>query len=581
MSKPTAIALLLCASLAGCNATPKDSQAEQATQVEPITTSDYTKTSGGQLKVEHAAVEVEHVDLALTVYPDKQSIAGSAKLTLKVLNDTDTVKLDLDRVFAVTKVEVNGKAVKSENPEGALTIALDAPLKQGETAKVFIEYSGKPMIAKNAPWKGGIVWDKSKDGQPWVATAVQSEGCDLFWPCIDHPQREPKAMDIHVTVPAPLAAAANGKFIGVDKKEGWNTYHWQTKSAINTYSVSLNIGPLELMQDSYQSRFGNTIDLQYWHLKENAETADKLFAEFPQYLDFFESVIGPYPFGDEKMGVVDTPHLGMEHQTINAYGNKYRADQFGFDWLLHHEFSHEWWGNLVTHNSQDDLWIHEGFGTYMQPLYGQYLYGEQVYQAYLYRQRLRIAGTHPLVTGKSRTDAEVYATGAGGDNYNKGSLFLHTLRSHIGDEAFFKSVREFLYKTDTPKPGNFKPRNVDTPEFIEIVNRNSGQDLTWLFHVYLYQGKLPELVTEYKDNQLHLSWKTQDDAPFPMPVEVSIDGKLVKVDMADNKGMVSAGKQAVVMIDPKAKILRYQDYIVAYREEMIKRRKKNAKKPAK
>ena len=111
--------------------------------------------------------------------------------------------------------------------------------------------------------------------------------------------------------------------------------------------------------------------MQFWYLPEHEAQAKELFAEFAPMLDFFEQEIGPYPFGDEKMGVVETPHMGMEHQTINAYGNGYAKDGYGFDWLLQHEFAHEWFGNQVTNANWDDMWLHEGFGTYMQPLYSQ------------------------------------------------------------------------------------------------------------------------------------------------------------------------------------------------------------------
>ena len=141
-------------------------------------------------------------------------------------------------------------------------------------------------------------------------------------------------------------------------------------------------------------------------------------------LDFFEQAIGPYPFGDEKMGVVETPHLGMEHQTLNAYGSGYPEGEYGFDGLLQHEFAHEWFGNQVTNANWDDMWLHEGFGTYMQPLYGQYLEGDMADFAMLYDERLSVRNRFPLVSGRPRTEEQVYddQAGPGQDIYYKGSL---------------------------------------------------------------------------------------------------------------------------------------------------------------
>jgi hypothetical protein len=140
--------------------------------------------------------------------------------------------------------------------------------------------------------------------------------------------------------------------------------------------------------------------MSFWYLKSRADKAKALFAEFTPMLDFYEQMIGPYPFRDEKMGVVETPHLGMEHQTINAYGNEYKKDVYGFDWLLQHEFAHEWFGNQVTNLDNDDMWIHEGYGSYMQPLFSQWLHGDMEYMARLNAQRVGSKNKFPIVSGK-------------------------------------------------------------------------------------------------------------------------------------------------------------------------------------
>lgn len=556
--------------LAGCNTTGKPVSTDK-----PIKqTTEYTKLSGGELKPAQAAITLNHVDLSFSVYPKRKSIAGIAALTLVADKTLDKVVLDLDTVFDLHEVKVDGVTLDKTsyaNPEGLLTINLPNPMQAGHKRVITIDYSGMPMEAENAPWQGGFVWAETEDGQPWIATAVQSEGCDLFWPCIDHPLREPQAVDIHVTVPSPLVAAANGRLMSVDKTGKFDTYHWRSTMPINTYAISLNIGPFELLEDNYQSRYGVEIPLQYWHLKENTEQAKVLFAEFAKVLTFFEAMIGPYPFSNEKMGVVETPHLGMEHQTINAYGNQYKVGSYGFDWLLHHEFAHEWFGNQLTHNNPDDMWLHEGFGTYMQPLYAQYLHGDLAYHAYLYNNRRLIFNRAPMVAGKSRTDKDLSDDGSSNDAYYKGSLFLHTLREFIGDETFFTATRELLYGTPDPKPGNFAPRNAGTKDFIELVNKHTGKDLSWLFHVYLYQKDLPELLTSRTDNEMTFAWKTEDDVPFPMPVEVSIDGQVHILDMVDGQGRIDVSAHSVVIPDPQAKVLRRQKHF----EDWLKAGRKN------
>ncbi len=545
--------------------------------------SDYTRSSGSQRAPEQMAVVFENADLAFRVDPSKKMITGDAALTFQATAPLSRVVVDLDRNLPIASVAVDGKALPKSaysNPEGRLAITLPKPLAPGERTTVRIRYAGKPHVAARAPWDGGFVWAKTPTGEPWIATAVQGEGCDLFWPCIDHPQGEPLRVDQHITVPAPLVAAGNGIAMGMQEDKGWRTYHWRADNP-NTYAISLNIGPYELLEANYKSRYGNVIPLRFWHLRGNAAQARELFAEFPLMLDFFESTIGPYPYATEKMGVVETPHLGMEHQTINAYGNEYRKSEYGYDWLLQHEFAHEWFGNQLTNNDWDDMWLHEGFGTYMQPLYMQWLRGDMEYNANLMKQRAALINKFPVVSGKPHTSSEVYdeATGPGHDLYYKGSLVLHTLRGLIGDADFFDATRQVVYGTTKPQPGNFKPRYGTTIEFIRAVNRATGRDYQWFFDSYLYAAALPELLTKRDAGGMTLRWKTAGDRPFPMPVEVRINGRDRTMPMKNGQGSIDLPANAVVTIDPHSKVLREQAHINAYQVDMKARTKAADGKP--
>ncbi len=545
---------------------------------------DLTRDSGRPRAPEQEAVVFEHADLAFKVIPRRKRIEGDATLTFKATAPLDALVVDLDRNYKVSLVAVDGTPVAEgawSNPEGRMRIKLAQPLASGGEVKLRIVYAGKPHVAKRAPWDGGFVWAKTKDGQPWVASAVEGEGCDLLWPCIDHPQGEPLRVDEHVTVPAPLVAPGNGVFVGMSERDGWRTYNWRARNP-DTYAVTINVGPFEQLSGEYKSRYGNTIPLAYWYLKGDAANEKKaraLFAEFPQMLDFFERVIGPYPFGDEKMGVVQTPHLGMEHQTINAYGNDYKRDKHGYDWLLQHEFSHEWFGNQVTNADWDDMWIHESFGSYMQPLYLQYLRGEMDYRGALLDQLAGVSNKVPVVSGSSKTEEQVYSPkdGPGLDIYYKGSYMLHMLRGLIGDEAFFRSIRELVYGTDTPRPGNFKPRYASTRDYIDIVNHVTGKDYGWFFDVYLYHAALPQLIAERDATGLALRWKTPDDIRFPVPVQVrvgGVDGKIVSLPMTDGHGHIDMPADELYTLDPNSLLLREEPRFEQARQDAAARKQR-------
>ena len=521
-----------------------------------------TKLSGGVLDPEQAKLRFDRADLQFELRPDSYQLFGIATLTFTAKAPLDRLVIDLDRNLPVTAIAIDGVALGRRawsNPQGRLTISLPRPVAAGQRVTARIAYGGTPHVAVNAPWDDGVVWSKTPDGRLWFATTAEGYGCDLFWPCIDYPTGEPGSVDLHITVPRGLKAPSNGVLLGVDQlPDGRTRWNWRARHP-NTYAIALNVGPYEEISGTYRSRYGNTIPMFYWYLPGERVQAEALFAEFAPTLDFFESTIGPYPFGDEKVGVVETPHKGMEHQTINAYGNAYAKAPEGFDWLFHHEFSHEWFGNQLTAANWDDYWLHEGFGTYMQPLYGRWREGEVRYAVMLASEREKIANKVPMVRGRQLSEDDVYETangGPGNDIYYKGSWTLHTLRWLIGDRAFFDATRLLVYGRLDPRPGNFQPRYGSTVDFEAAVRRVTGRDYRWLFDVYLRQAALPELVEARTADRLTLRWKTPSDLPFPMPVEVRVGERTVRLPMAGGTGAVAVPDGAHVVVDPWSRLLR-------------------------
>lgn len=519
-----------------------------------------TQRSGGPIAPEQAALSFDSADLAIEILPERQNIAATATLSFTARAPLTRLLLDLDRNLPVSRVRINGTALPPaswRNPDGRLTITLPKAVAAGERISAQISYAGNPHVAANPPWDDGFVWSRTRDGKHWIGSTAEGYGCDLFWPCLDFPTGEPERVDLHITVPRGLSAPSNGVLLGTDRLSGGRTtWNWRVKRP-NTYAIAINVGPYQSLSGNYKSRFGNTVPMMFWHLPGQKAQAEGLFAEFAPTLDFFESTIGPYPFGTEKLGVVETPYLGMEHQTINAYGNRYAKAAEGFDWLFHHELAHEWFGNQMTAADWDDYWLHEGFAQYMQPLYGRWREGEARYAAMMDAQRSRIINGAPVISGLSRTEEEVYEQAKGGpatDIYYKGAWMLHTLRWLIGDKAFFASARRLVYGRTDPKPGNFAPRFASTTEFERIVAEESGRDLRWFFDTYLRQAALPELVATPRPGGLMLAWKNAK--PFPMPVEVQVDEQMVRVEMADGAGSVDVPDSAHVVLDPQARILR-------------------------
>lgn len=526
----------------------------------PLT--EQTMKSGGIVNPEQAKLAFNLADLQFEILPETEELRGIATLSFTAKAPLKQLLIDLDKNLAPTAIAIDGRDLPKSafaDPDGRLTITLPKALKAGQKVTARITYGGTPHVAVRAPWDDGVVWSKTPEGKTWFATTAEGYGCDLFWPCLDFPAGEPALVNLHITVPKGLKAPSNGKLLGVETQpDGRTTWNWSAKHP-NTYGIALNVGPYEEISGTYKSRFGNEIPMFYWYLPGEGEKAKALFAEFAPTLDFFEANVGPYPFGDEKLGVVETPHLGMEHQTINAYGNAYAKAPEGFDWLFQHEFSHEYFGNQLTAANWDDYWLHEGYGSYMQPFYGKWREGNARYAAMMLKQRDTIMNKQPIVSGKIRTEEQVYELEKGGpgqDIYVKGSWMLHTLRNLIGDDAFARVTRLAVYGREDPKPGNFSPRYGSTSEYEGFVKQVTGKDYGWFFDVYLRQAALPELVQTRDGGTLSLAWKAPAGLPFPMPVDVAVDGNVTRLAMTGGKDTLAVAPDAHVVVDPDGRILK-------------------------
>lgn len=475
-----------------------------------------TTVSGLPLHPEQQAYDVRHYELVLTVDPEARSIRGSLTATVRATAELARVILDLDDALKLT-----GASHPFHQGGGQVWADLGRWVRPGETVTVRFDYAGTPRVAPQPPWDGGFTWKKTESGAHWIGTSCQMNGADLWWPCKDHPSDKPETMDLKITVPDGLYVASNGTL----KSRDGNTFHWHIANPISNYNVALAIAPFEVIEDEFKSVGGETVPVRFYVLPESVEKARAALPNFLDHLRVAESLCGPYPWRNEKYGIVETPFLGMEHQTIIAYGNAFRADARGYDSLHHHEMSHEWWGNLVTNRNWKDMWIHEGIGTYMQALYLERKFGRG---AYLDEMRAHRSFRLAIPTApREPTDTKTIYSG---DIYNKGSWVMHTLRWVVGEEAFFRALRRMAYPDPAKErvTDGSQARFSDTDEIRTIAERESGMKLGWFFDVYLHSAALPELV---RANDGALTWKTPGDLPFPMPVPVRVNGEDRRIEM--------------------------------------------------
>lgn len=534
--------------------------------------------SGGELIAEKSAYNVHFYDLNLKVNPADSTLDGYVEMHALMVHPSNQIAMELDPKLDISSVEWlidedNVSKPEITRYENHRTFYLTFPqtIQPGEKLRVKVNYSGKPLVAENPPWDGGFVWDQTPSGEPWVAVANQTIGAWAWWPNKDHLSDESDSMAINITMPDHLVMASNGQSRGeTERDDGWKTWHWFVSTPINNYNVSINAAPYQTISDRYQSTSGDEFEVTFWVLPEFMDEGNELFPQILEQLRVMEEIAGPYPFRGDKYGVAHVPYLGMEHQTIIAYGAGFEngalfGDAAQFDDLHQHELAHEWWGNLVTAWDWRDLWIHEGFGTYMQALHAERIGDMDDYHAMMEVLIGRISSDVAVAPRQKQTSREITQGSRGGDIYYKGAAFLHTLRYVIGDDNFFESLRRFAYPDEEMESviDGSHTRYVTTDDFLTLTESISGQKLDWLFEVYLRQPELPKLTATRGDGFVRLEWEIPDDLDFPMPVPVQIDGELMTI--VPRAGVISFNvyNSSEVELDPDRWVLKEFELVEA------------------
>lgn len=481
--------------------------------------------SGGVLKPEQANMDIRHYTLNLSVDPLTQTIEGFTEVELQLQHKAPVMLLDLWNGMTIRSIEIDHKKASFTHQNDLITLNDAAGFPKGYHS-IKINYGGKPAIATRPPWTGGFQWDKDEAGNPWIAVTCQGEGGKIFFPCKDHPSDEPnEGADMILTVPEGLFATAPGLLQKQETKNSKTTFYWKTNYTISNYCLVFNIGKYVAVTREYTSIDGHKIPMVFYVTESHRDKGPHLLEMLERTCHILEKYFGEYPFAREKIGLCETPHLGMEHQTNVAYGNKFRYTQVGgqdFDWLLNHEFGHEWWANKVSNADWAHMWIQEGICSYGDQLYKRELEGEAAHINYMKAVYKTLDSKYPVVRGEQVDSDSAYK----GPIYNKGAYFMHSLRHVIGDSVFFPTLK----KLATDQKYTYD-NMVTTKDVEQLFSNASGKNLQPFFHLMLYTtDRLQISITETGDG----SWELKLlNLPMEIPVEVE----------------TSAGKKTVVLSD--------------------------------
>ena len=476
-------------------------------------------TLRGSITPQRAWWDVAFYDLHVAINPADSSIRGYNGITYRVLHPAQEMQIDLMTPLEVDSMVQDGKPLTYRRDGNAFFVTLTAPQRAGDIKTVTVYYHGRPRVAKRPPWDGGFTWAHDSLGHPWIATSCQGVGASIWWPNKDTQADEPDSQRIAITVPDSLMDISNGRLRSTTRHaDHTTTYEWFVADPINNYDVAVNAGVYAHIHEIYQGERG-PLTMDFYPLAYHADTAKTQFAQARPMLACFEHWFGPYPWYTDGYKLVETPHLGMEHQSAVAYGNHYLNGYLGrdlshtglglhWDFIIVHESAHEWFGNNITTKDIADMWVHESFANYSEGLYTECREGKDAGARYVIGTRANIRNDRPIVAHYGVNEE------GSGDMYYKGGNMLHTIRQIIGDDEKWRSILRGLNAT-------FWHQTVTGQQVQDYISRQSGIDLRPVFAQYLTTTKVP--VLEYAVGKGTVSYRWSNVVPgFEMPVRVML-----------------------------------------------------------
>jgi aminopeptidase N len=463
-----------------------------------------------------ANYDLLYYHLDIRVDPDKQFISGKNTIRFRMLKDGTRIQLDLKDTLKIDKILDGATPLKYERDSGAVFVDFPRTLKAGEVYSIVFHYSGHPVETGRF---GGMTFKKDPAGHIWINTACEGIGASMWWPNKDQWRDEVESMDLSVAIPTALVDVSNGKFVGkTDLGDGYTRWDWRIQYPINNYDVSLNIGNYVHFSD----RLGD-LPLDFYALPADLEKAKIQFAQAKGMLEAYQHYFGAYPFAKDGYKLVEAPYSGMEHQTAVTYGNLFENGYLGRDWtgvgisprfdfIIIHESGHEWFGNSVSAADSSDMWIHEGWTTYLESLYVEHRWGKDDAIKYLSGYRPKIHNLRPIVAERG-VNAEPTE-----DQYFKGALMINTLRSVVNNDAKWWALLHDFYQ-------HFKYQNIMTEDVVAYFNQHTGMNLTPIFDQYLRHSQIPrlELLFGEAPGMVMYKWRADEDN-FAMPVRVGTPG---------------------------------------------------------
>ncbi|MCC6760822.1 MAG: M1 family metallopeptidase [Chitinophagaceae bacterium] len=469
----------------------------------------------GTLNANRSWWDVQRYDIIVTPDYTSETIVAQTSIRFSSSKPGKLMQIDLQQPLQIDSIVLNQQQrIAFTRKNNTALLQMPAQMQAGEH-NLHIYYHGQPRKAVRAPWDGGWVWAKDNKGRPWMTVACQGLGASVWYPCKDHQSDEPDlGASLTMIVPDTLTAVGNGRLTNKMPMGDKTAWRWEVKNPINNYNIIPYIGKYVSFEEQYNGEDG-VLDCSYWVLDYELEKAKEQFKQVKPMLQCFEHWFGPYPFYADGYKLVQSSHLGMEHQSAVAYGNNFMNGYRGrdlsgtgwgskWDFIIIHESGHEWFGNNITSKDIADMWIHEGFTNYSETIYTQCLFGKAAGEAYVQGIRKNIMNDRPII-GEYGVNHE-----GSGDMYYKAANMIHTIRTAMQNDSSFRQLLRGMYKT-------YYHGTTSTVELQAYMQQFVSFDVKAVFDQYLRTTQIPLLQWSINSGQLKVKF-TDCNAAFRLPV---------------------------------------------------------------
>lgn len=446
-----------------------------------------------------------------------RNYTGTEQITFRVDSTLNSIQLNAYYtslvIDSVKLLSGSNLVFTHSSTTNLLTINLDRIYNPGETVNVIIKYRHNNVSDGAFNVSSGFVY-----------TNTEPEGSRRWFPCWDRPS-DKATFDITVKVPSNVLIGSNGRLADSTVNADSIWYRWISRDPMPTYLAVLT------------GKTGYNVDIFWWHKLSNPNDSIPLRLYYstgenitptknalPNMTTIFSQLFGEHPFEKNGFASVSSYGGGMEHQTLTTISPSWSSVTS----LISHEYAHQWFGDMITCATWADLWLNEGFATYLEAIYKEQITGYSAYKTNINNNASSYLSGNPgwpiynpswaITTPPSGTLFN------GPITYYKGSCVLHMLRYTIGDSLFFAALKS--YATDTV---NFKMKNATTDDFTAKISSVAGQDLTWFIDQWVKEPNHPTYQNTYNIANLggnnyrvnFVAKQTQTNTVFhKMPIQI-------------------------------------------------------------